>query len=131
MNKLQSLLCRLHKHNFIDLKAQQELARGELTRLQLLLQDDPLNSTTIHEEKEARNKYIYILSLSMALMKQQWKMEWISYDDDDTRTFFARAKQSKLASDIYQIKDDKGDLVMGFDNVGATMMSYYNTQLGV
>jgi len=58
-------------------------------------------------------------------------MEWISYGDDNIRTFFARAKQRKLASYIYQIKDDKGDLVMGFDNVGATMMSYYNTQLGV
>ncbi|KAJ8445596.1 LOW QUALITY PROTEIN: hypothetical protein Cgig2_018537 [Carnegiea gigantea] len=57
-------------------------------------------------------------------------MEWISYGDDNTRTFFTRAKQRKLASYIYQIKDDKGDLVKGFDNVGATMMSYYNTLLG-
>ena len=57
-------------------------------------------------------------------------MEWISYGDDNTRTFSVRAKQRKLTSYIYQIKDDKGDLVTGFDNVGAIMMSYYNTLLG-
>jgi len=110
MNKLQVLLSRLHKDNYVDLKAQQELAREELTRILLLLQDDPLNSRTIHVEKEARSKYISILSSSMALIKQQCKMEWISYGDDNTRTFFARAKQRKLASYIYQIKDDKGVL---------------------
>ncbi|KAJ8435302.1 hypothetical protein Cgig2_026394 [Carnegiea gigantea] len=69
MSKLQTLLSRLHKDNYAYSKAQQELARGELTRIQLLLQDDPLNSKTIHAEKEARNKYISILSSSMALIK--------------------------------------------------------------
>jgi len=130
INKLKVLLSRLHKDNYARLRAQQELARGELTRIQLLLQDDPLNSKTIQAEKEARSKYISILSSSMALMKQQCKMKWISYDDDNTRTFFARAKQRKLASFIYQIKDDKGDFVKGFDKMGQIMMSYYNALLG-
>ena len=45
-------------------------------------------------------------------------MEWINYGDDNTRIFFAKAKQRKLASYIYKIKDTKGDLVEGFDQVG-------------
>ncbi|KAJ8420587.1 hypothetical protein Cgig2_032285 [Carnegiea gigantea] len=115
MNKLKPLL---------------ELARGELTKIQQLLQEDPLNSRTIQAGKEARSRYITILSSSMALMKQQCKIEWISYGDDNTRTFFAKAKQRKLASYIYQIKDEKGNLVEGFDKVEQTMMSYYNALLG-
>ena len=47
MNKLKALLSRLHKDNYADLRAQQELARGELTRIQHLVQEDPLNSRTI------------------------------------------------------------------------------------
>ncbi|KAJ8425092.1 hypothetical protein Cgig2_008803 [Carnegiea gigantea] len=57
-------------------------------------------------------------------------MEWISYGDDNTMTFFARAKQRKLASYIYQIKDTKGNLVEGFDRVGQTMMTFYKALLG-
>ncbi|KAJ8435318.1 LOW QUALITY PROTEIN: hypothetical protein Cgig2_026410 [Carnegiea gigantea] len=57
----------------------------------------------------------------MALMKEECKIEWISYGDDNTRTFFAGAKQRKLASYIYQIKDDKGillkDLTRGNNDV--------------
>ncbi|KAJ8427104.1 hypothetical protein Cgig2_029813 [Carnegiea gigantea] len=75
MNKLKALLSRLHKDNYANLRAQQELARGGLTRIQHLLQEDPLNSRTIQAEKEARSRYITILSSSMALMKQQCKME--------------------------------------------------------
>ncbi|KAJ8423153.1 LOW QUALITY PROTEIN: hypothetical protein Cgig2_011558 [Carnegiea gigantea] len=121
---------QLHKDNYADLRALQELARGELARIQHHLQEDPMNSMTIQAEEEARSRYINILSSSMTLMKQQCKMEWISYGDDNSRTFFARAKQRKLASYIYQIKDTKGDLVEGFDMVGQTMMTYYKALLG-
>ena len=50
-------------------------------------------------------------------------MEWIRYGEDSTGTFFARAKQRKLASYIYQIENTKGDLVEGFDMVGQIMMT--------
>ena len=103
MSKLQTLLSRLHKDNYVDLKAQQELARGELTRIQLMLQEDPLTSRTIQVEKEARHKYISILSSSMELMKQQYKMEWISYGDDNLQELnkeslppiFAKSRMTK------------------------------------
>ncbi|KAJ8427683.1 hypothetical protein Cgig2_027990 [Carnegiea gigantea] len=57
-------------------------------------------------------------------------MEWISYGDDNTRTFFAKAKQRKLASYIYQIRDTEENLLEGFDRVGQTMMSFYKALLG-
>ena len=130
MCKLRTLLSKLHKDNYADLRTQEELAKEELTRLQLILHDDPLNSFHIQAEQEAKQKYISILTSSLALMKQQSKMEWISYGDDNTRTFFARAKQRKMSSYIYQINDDKGVTVEGFDKVGQSMMSYYNALLG-
>ena len=57
-------------------------------------------------------------------------MEWINYGDDNARVFFAKAKQRKLASNIYKIKDTKGDLVEGFDQVGQTMLTFYKALLG-
>ena len=35
-----------------------------------------------------------------------------------------------MASYIYQFKNDKGDTVEGFDRVGQSIMSHYNTLLG-
>ena len=57
-------------------------------------------------------------------------MEWISYGDDNTRTFFARAKHMKLASYIYQIGDTEGNPIEGFDKVGQAMMTFYKALLG-
>ncbi|KAJ8420573.1 hypothetical protein Cgig2_025920 [Carnegiea gigantea] len=106
-----------------------ELARGELTKLQQKLQEEPESILAIQAEKEARDRYIDILSSSMALMRQQSKIEWISYGDDNTRTFFAKAKHRKLAFYIYQIRDTEGNLVEGFDKVGQAMMTFYKALL--
>ncbi|KAJ8419347.1 LOW QUALITY PROTEIN: hypothetical protein Cgig2_025466 [Carnegiea gigantea] len=122
MNKLKALLGKLQRDTYADLR---ELARGELTKLQQQLQEEPESTLAIQVEKEARDKYIDILSSSMALMKQQSKTEWISYGDDNTRTFFARAKHRRLASYIYQIRDTEGNLVEGFVRVRQAMMTFY------
>ncbi|KAJ8419728.1 LOW QUALITY PROTEIN: hypothetical protein Cgig2_019166 [Carnegiea gigantea] len=67
------------------------------------------------QEQEARERYISIMSSSMELIKQQCKIDWIKYGDDSTRLFFAKAKQSKLSTYIYTLKDQNGDQVEGFD----------------
>ncbi|KAJ8433627.1 hypothetical protein Cgig2_023566 [Carnegiea gigantea] len=64
MAKLRSLLSKLNRDKYADLRAQQELARGELTKIQQQLQEDPVNSMLIQAKKGARGKYIDILSYS-------------------------------------------------------------------
>jgi len=80
-------------------------------------------------EQEARDRYITILSSSIALLRQQCKLDWINYGDDCTRFFFARAKQRKLATYIFTIKDATGKEVEGFEQVGAVMLSFYKDLL--
>jgi len=46
------------------------------------------------------------------------------------RFFFARAKQRKLATYIYNIMDTNGTEVEGFDHVGDVMLSFYKDLLG-
>ena len=70
MLKLKRLLSKLHKDHYADLRAQYSLAKDELTKLQHLLHDDPLNAHYIQAETQARGKYISILSSSLSLMKQ-------------------------------------------------------------
>jgi len=83
------------------------------------------------QEKKARERYISILSSSMELIKQQSKLEWIKYGDDSTRLFHAKAKQRKLSTYIYNLKNQDGRLVEGFEQVGQTMFNFYKNLLGV
>ncbi|KAJ8426496.1 hypothetical protein Cgig2_029238 [Carnegiea gigantea] len=58
------------------------------------------------------------------LLRQQCKMDWISYGDDCTRFFFAKAKQRKLSTYIYSLHDASGN------EVGDVILSYYKGHLG-
>ena len=71
-----------------------------------------------------------ILNSSLSLLKQQRKLEWIKYGGDNAKLFFAKAKQKKLASYIYTIKDVTEQYVEGFENVGKVMMTYNKKLLG-
>ncbi|KAJ8430456.1 hypothetical protein Cgig2_030112 [Carnegiea gigantea] len=88
------------------------------------------NAALKHLENEARANYISILSSSLAFLRQQCKMDWISYGDDSTRFFFAKAKQRKLTTYIYSIHDASDNEVEGFDLVGDVLFSYYRDHLG-
>ncbi|KAJ8425647.1 hypothetical protein Cgig2_023401 [Carnegiea gigantea] len=123
MANLRSQLSKLNRDNFANLRAQNEKARVDLINLQMKLQNSPGDTTLIQAEKDLKSRYTDILSSCLALMQQQCS-------DDSTRIFFAKAKQRKLASYIYQIKDAKGDLVQGFDKVGLTMQNFYKALLG-
>jgi len=75
-------------------------------------------------------RYINILCTSISLLQQQCKLEWIKYGDTSSKLFFAKAKQCKLATYIYSIKDANGNWVKGFDNVGKVMVEFYKRLLG-
>ena len=66
----------------------------------------------------------------MALLKQQSKLEWIKYGDDCTKLLFAKAKQRKLATCTYTIKDEDGRDVEGFYRVGKVTLSFYKNLMG-
>ena len=122
---LRAKLRILNKDHFANLRSQQSKARSELDKIQSALQDDPSNDHLHHQEKEVREKYIDDLSSSLSLIQQQTKMEWITQGDDNTRFFFAKAKQRKLSTYIYTIKDDQGNQVEGFEQVGNVMLQFY------
>lgn len=94
------------------------------------MQTAPNDTTLQHKEIELRNTYINIVSSSITLIKQQCKVDWIGLGDDSSRFFFAKAKQRKLATYIYHIKDSNGDPVEGFDQVGEMMVKFYKSLLG-
>ena len=114
-------LRRLNKEHFLDLKDQQLQARKNLELLQEECQQNTGDKFREQQEKVAIDTYISILSSSMNLIKQQYKLEWIKYGDDSPWLFFAKAKQGKLSSYIYTLKDQEGGLVEGFEQVGHTM----------
>ncbi|KAJ8421769.1 hypothetical protein Cgig2_000946 [Carnegiea gigantea] len=128
--QMRHQLSRLNRDHFKDLKTQQEIARNALLKLQQDIQCSPDSATLKHQEIEARNKYISILSSSLALLKQHSKIEWIKYGDDCTSFFFAKAKQRKLATYIYSLHDASGTEVEGFVKVGEVLYTFYKDLLG-
>ncbi|KAJ8419260.1 hypothetical protein Cgig2_016511 [Carnegiea gigantea] len=56
-------------------------------------------------------------SLSCSKIPPMCKIERIKYRVDNTRLFHAKAKQRKLTTYIYSIKDLNGNLVEGFDQI--------------
>ncbi|KAJ8419448.1 hypothetical protein Cgig2_023654 [Carnegiea gigantea] len=57
-------------------------------------------------------------------------MYWLNLGDDNTRLFFAKSKQRKMATFIYSLKDINGTMVEGFNNVGKVLLQYYEHLLG-
>ena len=81
-------------------------------------------------KKKARDNYIKILSSVIDILRQQCKAEWISYGDECTKYFFAKAKQRKTASYIYELQDMSGNVVQGFPETARLMQVYYKGLLG-
>ncbi|KAJ8422664.1 hypothetical protein Cgig2_014509 [Carnegiea gigantea] len=102
LNQLRPKLKQLNSNHFADLRGQQDIAKTDLLQLQ---------------------HYI-------ALFRQQCKLDWINDGHDCTRFFFARAKQRKLATYIFTIKDATEKEVEGFEQVSAVMLSFYKDLLG-
>ncbi|KAJ8426152.1 hypothetical protein Cgig2_024357 [Carnegiea gigantea] len=88
-----------------------EASSETLIDIQTALQATPGVDHLLEKERELRKRYIEILSSSISLLKQQCKMARIKYGDDNIRLFFAKAKQRKLATYIYTLKDDNGQIV--------------------
>jgi len=74
--------------------------------------------------------YIKLLTSVIDIIRQQCKVEWITYGDDSIRYFFARAKQRKTALYIYELQDEQGRSFQGFPGVAAIMQDYYKRLLG-
>lgn len=101
-----------------------------MERNQNLLLADPTNSEFQQNEKSSRDNYIRILSSVIDILKQQCKADWMTYGDDCTRYFFAKAKQRKTASYIYELQDEQGNVNQGFPAVATIMQKYYKGLLG-
>ncbi|KAJ8424767.1 hypothetical protein Cgig2_017419 [Carnegiea gigantea] len=115
LSTMKHCLRQFNKNHFHDLKTQQEVYRQQPIDIKTTLQATPGADHLLEKEQELRKRYIEILSSSISLLKQQCKMAWIKYRDDHTRLFFAKAKQRKLATYIYTLKDDNGQIVEGFE----------------
>jgi len=84
----------------------------------------------LQEEEVCREPYIKVLSLTLSLIKQQCKAEWIKFGDECTRYFFAKAKQRKLATYIYTLQDQNGESIEGFKAVATKKLQFYKKILG-
>ncbi|KAJ8453404.1 hypothetical protein Cgig2_008288 [Carnegiea gigantea] len=113
-----------------DIYAQQAKVRADLTQIQSLLHNDPLNTELNQQESQVRDKYISINYSAISLMQRQSKAEWIGLGNECTRMFMARIKQRKAMTCIFHIRDTNGQRVEGFKAVSDVMTSFYQDLLG-
>ena len=57
-------------------------------------------------------------------------MEWLTLGDENNRIFFAKAKQRRMATYVYSLKDASGEFVEGFEAIGRIMLDFYKHLLG-
>ncbi|KAJ8419257.1 hypothetical protein Cgig2_003298 [Carnegiea gigantea] len=118
LDLIRPQLQRLNTHKFADLQGQQLKVRKALEEIQRALQQQPGDQHLLSLERQVKEHYISILASSLFLIKQQSKMEWLNFGDENTRLFFAKSKQRKMATYIYSLKDASGTSVHGFDAIG-------------
>ncbi|KAJ8419239.1 hypothetical protein Cgig2_023879 [Carnegiea gigantea] len=105
-------------------------ALAQVKEIQESLSTTPRDPLLLQQKYELWLQYSDIISSSLSLMRQQSKMDWIGLGDTGSRLFFARAKQRKLSSYIYTLKNNEGSNVEGFDQVGKIMSKFYAQLLG-
>jgi len=130
LHRTRKELQKLNKHQYADLKSQLSKARNDLEKIQAHLFEDPMNKQLAQRENTQRNHYTLILSSVIDILRQQCKAEWLAYGDECTRYFFAKAKQRKTSSYIFELHDDQGKLHQGFPAVASILQHYYKSQLG-
>jgi len=69
--QMRAKLRLFNRDHFANLRSQQGKARITMETVQQALQTDPRNEHLLQKEKEARDRYIAILSSSLSLMQQQ------------------------------------------------------------
>ena len=127
---LRSPLKQLNRHKFADIYTQQTIAREELSLIQTMLLQDPLNTELQEKEIRSRENYVRINNSAITLMKQQCKAEWIGFGDEYSRLFMAKVKQRKARASIYFIKDHEDHTLKGFEAVSRVLTDYYTDLLG-
>jgi len=130
LNQLRPKLRALNRQKFGDLKDQQFTAREKLLAIQTMLHQAPNDPVLVRQEQHAKEHYTKILSSSLALIRQQCKLDWLKFGDDSTRFFYAQAKCRKLATYVYSLQSTTGTTLEGFDQVGREMLQYYKQLLG-
>jgi len=63
-------------------------------------------------------------------IRQQCKAKWITYGDECTKYFFAKVKQRKTASYIFELQDEHCMMNQGFLVVVNITLNYYKGLLG-
>ncbi|KAJ8419236.1 hypothetical protein Cgig2_013533 [Carnegiea gigantea] len=91
----------------------------------MMLTASPNNEQLKLAETQAREHYSSIISLALAIIKEQCKAEWIGYGDASTRYFYAKAKQRKLESYVCELKDEEGRVQQGFPEVTKVLTDFH------
>ena len=71
-----------------------------------------------------------VLTSMLPLIKQQCTAYWIKFGDECNRYLFTKGKQRKLATYIYALHDQNGELIEGFEAVANEMLHFYKRLLG-
>ncbi|KAJ8423894.1 hypothetical protein Cgig2_006231 [Carnegiea gigantea] len=76
-------------------------------RTQSLFLADPLNQQLAQKENELRDHYTKILTSVIDILRQQCKANWLTYGDECTRYFFAKASKGRLPLTFLNYKMNK------------------------
>ena len=133
VSKLKLLKVKLktfNKINFSDISSKVSSCRDWLARTQRDLQQDPLNTDLLDEEKAIRNHFESLLKQEEAFYKQKSRVNWLELGDSNTKFFHSMVMQKKNRNKIIKLKISNGSYLTNQEDIKSAMIDFYKSLLG-
>lgn len=130
MKALKQKLRGLHTTDFRNIMQEVDKDRAELQRVQMMLQQRPMDDDLQMLEKEVCMRFKRSSYLAETMLIQRSKATWIKLGDDNTKYFHSILKQKKLVQAITQLQDENHQIQHEPGEIAAIFGRFYQKLLG-
>lgn len=130
LKALKQKLRGLHTTDFRNIMQEVDKDRAELQRVQMMLQQRPMDDDLQMLEKEVCMRFKRSSYLAETMLIQRSKATWIKLGDDNTKYFHSILKQKKLVQAITQLQDENHQIQHEPGEIAAIFGRFYQKLLG-
>ncbi|VFQ83678.1 unnamed protein product [Cuscuta campestris] len=130
LKSLKPLLRGLNKNKFSQIHQQCNLLREQLFQVQEEIKKNLRKEKLIIKELEITKDLNWKLKAARLMKSQRVKPEWIHEGDANSKLFFAWVKKRRLMNHISFIKNSRGQMVEGKNEIAKVLIDHFQNLLG-
>lgn len=105
-------------------------ARQALIQIQEQVDQNPLNSNLIEQEKRARSDFSDLHQLLLNQLQQKSRVKWVQQADSNTSFFHAVVHQKRSQNRMLGLCDEQGQLIESEADLHTHIVNFYQSLLG-